>query len=77
MVRNYIVHDKNNINVNLLEIDIIIYGHSHKYSLDISENIIYLNPGSCGRKRFSLPLTMAIMNIINGEVQIEKININN
>jgi uncharacterized protein len=71
------VHEKNNINANLEEVDIIIYGHSHKYSLDINENIIYLNPGSCRRKRFLLPLTMAIMNIINGKVQIEKIDINN
>lgn len=71
------MHEKNNINANLEEVDIIIYGHSHKYSLDINENIIYLNPRSCGRKRFLLPLTMAIMNIINGKVQIEKIDINN
>jgi uncharacterized protein len=71
------VHEKNNININLEEVNIIIYGHSHKYSLDINENIIYLNPESCGRKRFSLHLTMAIMNIINREVQIEKIDLNN
>lgn len=71
------MHEKNNINANLEEVDIIIYGHSHKYSLDINENIIYLNPESCGRKRFSLSLTMAIMNIINRKIQIEKIDINN
>nr|WP_283158735.1 hypothetical protein [Clostridium tertium] len=41
------------------------------------DNVIYLNPGSCGKRRFSLPLTMAIMNIKNGKVQIEKIDINN
>ncbi|MCR1950369.1 metallophosphatase family protein [Clostridium sp. DSM 100503] len=73
----YVVHEKNNINVNLEEVDIIIYGHSHKHSLETLDNVIYLNPGSCGKRRFSLPLTMAIMNIKNGKVQIEKIDINN
>lgn len=74
--RIYVVHERNNIKIDLEEVDIIIYGHSHKYNLEIKDNIIYINPGSCGKRRFSLPLTMAIMNIENGEVDIEKININ-
>ena len=74
--RIYIVHEKNNINANLGEVDIIIYGHSHKYNLEIKDNIIYVNPGSCGKRRFSLPLTMAIMNIDNEKIDIKKINVN-
>ena len=74
--RIYIVHEKNNINANLEEVDIIIYGHSHKYNLEIKDNILYVNPGSCGKRRFSLPLTMAIMNIDNEKIDIKKININ-
>lgn len=74
--RIYIVHERNNIGINLEEVDIVIYGHSHKYNLEIEDNIIYVNPGSCGKRRFSLPLTMAIMNIENGKIDIKKININ-
>ncbi|MDU5111376.1 MAG: metallophosphoesterase family protein, partial [Clostridium sp.] len=32
--RIYIVHERNNISINLEEVDIVIYGHSHKYNLE-------------------------------------------
>ncbi|WP_050637659.1 metallophosphoesterase family protein [Candidatus Stoquefichus sp. SB1] len=43
--------------------DFYIYGHSHRYECYQKEGIQYLNPGSCGRKRFSLPLTYALIDI--------------
>lgn len=72
----YLTHNKEDIPEELREIDMVIYGHSHKYSEEKREGIIYLNPGSCGKKRFSLPLTMAIAPINLGEIEIEKIDIN-
>lgn len=74
--RIYVVHEIKNIKGDLEGIDIVIYGHSHKYNFEIKDNITYINPGSCGKRRFSLPLTMAIMNIENGEVDIKKIILN-
>ena len=50
-------------------VDLIIYGHSHKYSYEKIQDIVYLNPGSCGKKRFSLPLSMAIITTDNGEIK--------
>lgn len=55
--------------------DIIIFGHSHKYHEEMICRQIWLNPGSCGRKRFNLPITMAVMTIENKEYSIEKIEI--
>jgi uncharacterized protein len=40
-------------------IDIIISGHSHKPSITHSGGVLYLNPGSAGPRRFSLPITVA------------------
>ena len=40
------------------------------------DNIVYLNPGACGRKRFSLPLSMAIVEINLDDIKIEKIDLN-
>ena len=53
----------------------MIYGHSHKYSEEKKDGVIYLNPGSCGRKRFSLPLTMAIVEVNLDRIDITKIDL--
>lgn len=70
----YVVHDKADIPKELREIDLIICGHSHKYSEE-NNGITYLNPGSCGRKRFSLPLSMAIVDINIDDIRISKIDL--
>lgn len=40
-------------------ISVVISGHSHKPSIDYRKNVLYLNPGSCGPRRFKLPVTIA------------------
>lgn len=42
-------------------VDFYIYGHSHQYKDEMINDVHYLNPGSCGRKRFSLPLTYMLL----------------
>ncbi len=55
--------------------DIIIFGHSHKYHEENIDGQLWLNPGSCGRKRFNLPITMAVLNIKDNKYSIEKIEL--
>lgn len=71
----YMVHNKKDIPKEDSSIDMFIYGHSHSFSTDIKEGAIYFNPGSCGKKRFSLPLTMSIAYLKNKKIRIEKIEI--
>lgn len=52
--------------------DFYIFGHSHQYMEEKINNIHYLNPGSCGRKRFSLPLTYMILYIDENGYDIER-----
>lgn len=75
----YLIHNKNDIknNLNLEDIDIIVFGHSHKYLYEITDKNTWINPGSCGKKRFTLPLTLAILNIENESYNIEKIDLDN
>lgn len=40
-------------------IDVVISGHSHKPAIRESQGVLYLNPGSAGPRRFSLPVTVA------------------
>lgn len=71
----YIVHDKLDISQKMNHVDLIVYGHSHKYEYDVREGVIYLNPGGCGRRRFSLPLTMAFLYLNDERIKIEKIEL--
>ena len=42
-------------------VNVVIYGHSHKPSIDRKDGILYLNPGSAGPQRFRLPVSMALL----------------
>ena len=59
----YMVHNKKDIRKDLAGVDIVIYGHSHKYEERNEDGIFYLNPGSCGPRRFHQPVTMAVMTV--------------
>lgn len=74
-IRFFIVHNKKDIPEQLENVDIVIYGHSHKYEEEIINGILYLNPGSCGRRRFNLELTLCRMIVSGGTYKNEKIRI--
>ncbi|WP_339479789.1 metallophosphoesterase family protein [Pseudomonas fluorescens] len=42
---------------------LIITGHSHKPLIEWRDNCLYLNPGSAGRRRFKLPVTLALLDV--------------
>jgi hypothetical protein len=37
----------------------VIFGHSHRPHLERKNGVLYLNPGSAGPRRFTLPVTLA------------------
>lgn len=59
----YMTHKKKDIRQDLSRVDVVIYGHSHKYTENKEGETLYLNPGSCGPRRFTQPITMAVMTI--------------
>lgn len=67
----YLVHEINEPK----DVDFYIYGHSHKLACYQKGKTLYLNPGSCGRKRFSLPLTYIILSLhdSNYEFTVKKL----
>lgn len=71
----YMVHQKKDVPKSLENVDFIIYGHSHQYNYVKEQNGIWLNPGSCGKRRFGLPITMACLVLQNKEVKVEKIEL--
>lgn len=72
-IKIYMIHNKKMIQEDIRDRDLIIYGHSHKYEQLQKDGQTWLNPGSCGRRRFSLPVTMAVLHTTT-RFQIERIN---
>lgn len=49
-------------------VQVIICGHSHKPSIHEADGILYVNPGSAGRRRFSLPVSVGELLIDGNQV---------
>lgn len=71
----FMVHDQKEVPQDLDGTDVVVFGHSHRYFERQVGERLWLNPGSCGRRRFNLEITMAVMSIDDGNFQVEKINI--
>lgn len=75
-VRFYMIHNQKKISEPVDDRDIVVYGHSHKYAERRENGILWLNPGSCGPRRFQSPVTMAVMELEdNGSWQVKKIEL--
>ena len=53
----------------------MIFGHSHKYSEQTIEGRLWLNPGSCGKRRFDQEITFAMMTVEGRKIEVGKIEI--
>ena len=69
------VHDRMDVPRDLTGIDVVVYGHSHRYSEEVRDGRLWLNPGSCGRARFGGDVTMAKITLRDGRVtQVDRID---
>lgn len=72
-VQIFMIHNRRQIEEELTGTDVVIYGHSHKYEEAYVGDCLWLNPGSCGPRRFTQPITMAILEIDgDGTLRVEK-----
>jgi hypothetical protein len=46
----------------------VIHGHSHKPRIEERAGVLFVNPGSAGPRRFSLPVSMGFLEIAGGKV---------
>lgn len=64
----YVVHDLADArnDTRAVGAKVIISGHSHKPSVIWKSDVLYVNPGSAGPRRFKLPISVAELAIIDG-----------
>jgi uncharacterized protein len=54
---------------------VVVSGHSHKPSVEERNGVLYLNPGSAGPRRFSLPVSVARLRVSGEAVDAEVIEL--
>ena len=53
----------------------VIFGHSHRPEADVRNGVLFLNPGSAGPRRFSLPIALARIQIVGQRLSHEIIEL--
>ncbi|MBM6665614.1 metallophosphoesterase family protein [Flavonifractor plautii] len=71
----YMVHNKKELPAKLDGVDVVVFGHSHKYVQEEKEGLLWLNPGSCGPRRFHQEITMMMAEVGEGKIRVEKLSI--
>lgn len=64
----YLLHDLHELDLDpaTAGIGVVISGHSHKPLLEHRCGVLYLNPGSAGPRRFSLPASIGLVMLGDG-----------
>ena len=73
----YMLHDVHELDLDPVAagIQAVVSGHSHKPLIEWKKGVLYFNPGSAGPRRFSLPISVGLLEVSqNGlEPRLQKI----
>jgi len=70
-VRIYVLHDVKELDLDPASegYDVVVAGHSHRPAVQEREGVIFVNPGSAGPRRFSLPVAVGFLEVEAGAVR--------
>lgn len=73
----YILHEVDDLDLDpaAANFSAVIFGHSHKPSVEFRKGVLFLNPGSAGPRRFSLPIAVARVEVTPSGLQPEIISL--
>lgn len=62
-----VLHDRSQLRIDPRAegIDVVVSGHSHRPGIETRGDVLYVNPGSAGPRRFRLPVTLAVLDIVD------------
>jgi putative phosphoesterase len=66
----YLVHSVHDLDIKpeVAGVAVVVSGHSHRPGIETRGGVMYLNPGSAGPRRFQLPVTVAMVEIVGETV---------
>lgn len=72
-VRVLLLHDRKQLQHDLTAegIAVVVSGHSHRPRVDREGGVLFVNPGSAGPRRFQLPISVARLQLVAGQVEVE------
>jgi hypothetical protein len=67
----YVIHDLKELPLDprAAGVRVVVSGHSHKPESSERDGVLFVNPGSAGRRRFSLPISVGELLIEDGQVR--------
>ncbi|MGR3221092.1 MAG: metallophosphoesterase family protein [Candidatus Anammoxibacter sp.] len=73
----YVIHDIDELDLNpkAAGFSVVIYGHSHIPKIEKQNGVLFVNPGSAGQSRFSLPESVALLYVNEKSVEAEFVNL--
>lgn len=71
----FMVHNKKEVPKDLSGVNVVVFGHSHKYMQQEQDSVLWLNPGSCGPRRFHQEITMMLAEVADGRITVDKVTI--
>ena len=73
----HVLHDLKALDFDPAEenVSVVIAGHSHKPSIADKEGVLFLNPGSAGPRRFSLPICLAKLYVSESAVRADIVDL--
>jgi uncharacterized protein len=73
----YMLHDRHALDLDpaAAGFDVVVSGHSHRPLVEWRNQVLYLNPGSAGPRRLSLPIALALVSIEGEEIKPQLVNL--
>ena len=63
--RIHVIHDVKEVGVDPVKrgVHVVVAGHSHRPLIADRDGVMFLNPGSAGPRRFTLPVSVAVLTV--------------
>lgn len=73
----YLLHDRDALDLDPAAAGFaaVIFGHSHRPLVEERKGVLWVNPGSAGPRRFTLPVTVAHMWVEDGRPRVELVEL--
>jgi uncharacterized protein len=72
----YMLHNLNEIDISPAgTFQVVVSGHSHKPVVEERRGVLYVNPGSAGPRRFTLPISLAHLRVDADSVKAKLIEL--
>jgi uncharacterized protein len=73
----YVVHEPAHVPDDVVArgYDVVVTGHTHRPSIERRDGVLFVNPGSAGPRRFTLPVTLARLWVADGALESELVEI--